>query len=53
MMVAYAYDTIARGNPVGFLGMVHVLEGPASTWPPMLRGAANVARTCQAVRSSI
>ena len=26
-MVAYAYDTIARGNPVGFLGMVYVLEG--------------------------
>jgi pyrroloquinoline quinone (PQQ) biosynthesis protein C len=26
-MVAYAYDTIARGNPVGFFGMVHVLEG--------------------------
>ncbi|MHB1300543.1 MAG: TenA family transcriptional regulator [Burkholderiales bacterium] len=27
LMVAYAYDTIARGNPVGFLGMVLVLEG--------------------------
>jgi pyrroloquinoline quinone (PQQ) biosynthesis protein C len=27
LMVAYAYDTIARGNPVGFLGMVYVLEG--------------------------
>jgi pyrroloquinoline quinone (PQQ) biosynthesis protein C len=27
VMVAYAYDTIARGNPVGFFGMVHVLEG--------------------------
>jgi hypothetical protein len=27
LMVAYAYDTIARGNPLGFLGMVHVLEG--------------------------
>jgi hypothetical protein len=27
LMVAYAYDLIARGNPVGFLGMVHVLEG--------------------------
>lgn len=26
-MVAYAYHTIDRGNPVGFLGMVHVLEG--------------------------
>ncbi|OZI18835.1 biliverdin-producing heme oxygenase [Bordetella genomosp. 9] len=27
VMVAYAYDTIARNNPVGFFGMVHVLEG--------------------------
>lgn len=27
LMVSYAYDTIARGNPVGFFGMVQVLEG--------------------------
>lgn len=27
LMVAYAYDTISRNNPVGFFGMVHVLEG--------------------------
>ncbi len=27
LMVAYAYDTIQRHNPVGFFGMVHVLEG--------------------------
>jgi len=27
LMVAYAYDTIARRNPMGFFGMVHVLEG--------------------------
>lgn len=27
LMVAYAYDSIARGNPVGFFGMVLVLEG--------------------------
>jgi len=27
VMVAYAYDTIARRNPMGFFGMVHVLEG--------------------------
>jgi len=27
LMVAYAYDTINRINPVGFFGMVHVLEG--------------------------
>ena len=27
VMVAYAYDLIARRNPLGFFGMVHVLEG--------------------------
>jgi len=27
LLVAYAYDTIARRNPVGFFGMVFVLEG--------------------------
>lgn len=27
LMVVYAYHTIDRGNPVGFLGMVLVLEG--------------------------
>ena len=27
LMVAYAYDTIQRRNPVGFFGMVQVLEG--------------------------
>lgn len=27
VMVAYAYDTVMRGNPVGFFGMVLVLEG--------------------------
>lgn len=27
LMVAYAYHTIDRCNPVGFFGMVHVLEG--------------------------
>ena len=27
VMVAYAYDLIARRDPIGFLGMVHVLEG--------------------------
>lgn len=26
-MVAYAYDTVMRRNPVGFFGMVYVLEG--------------------------
>ncbi|MBC7941604.1 MAG: iron-containing redox enzyme family protein [Chitinophagaceae bacterium] len=27
VMVAYAYDSIARSNPLAFFGMVHVLEG--------------------------
>lgn len=30
VMVAYAYDTIHRGNPIGFLGMVLVLEGTST-----------------------
>lgn len=30
LMVAYAYHQIDRGNPVGFLGMVHVLEGTST-----------------------
>lgn len=27
LMVAYAYDTVQRINPLGFFGMIHVLEG--------------------------
>lgn len=30
VMVAYAYHTIDRRNPVGFFGMVHVLEGTST-----------------------
>lgn len=30
LMVAYVYDYIARRHPVGFLGMVHVLEGTSA-----------------------
>ena len=30
LMVAYAYHQIDRGNPVGFFGMVHVLEGTST-----------------------
>ncbi|MBY0577781.1 MAG: iron-containing redox enzyme family protein [Burkholderiales bacterium] len=41
LMVAYAYDTIARGNPVGFLGMVLVLEGTS------VQIASNAARAIQ------
>lgn len=31
VMVAYAYDMINRINPLGFFGMVHVLEGTSIT----------------------
>lgn len=31
LMIAYAYDMINRVNPVGFFGMVHVLEGTSVT----------------------
>ncbi|HEC74571.1 MAG TPA: iron-containing redox enzyme family protein, partial [Methylophaga aminisulfidivorans] len=31
MMVSYAYDMVNRINPVGFFGMVHVLEGTSIT----------------------
>lgn len=31
LMIAYAYDTIHRINPLGFFGMVHVLEGTSIT----------------------
>ena len=27
LMISYAYDTLMRGNPVAFFGMVYVLEG--------------------------
>lgn len=31
LMIAYAYDTVQRVNPLGFFGMVHVLEGTSIT----------------------
>ena len=42
LMVAYAYDTIVRKNPVGFLGMVYVLE---HTSTELATGAANTLKT--------
>ena len=44
LMIAYVYDTIARRNPVGFFGMVHVLEGTSTAL------ATNAA---QAIRASL
>jgi len=43
VMVAYAYDTIARGNPLGFFGMVHVLEGTSVSLA--LRAADTIQRS--------
>jgi pyrroloquinoline quinone (PQQ) biosynthesis protein C len=40
-MVAYAYHQVDRGNPVGFFGMVHVLEGTSTAL------ATNAATTIQ------
>lgn len=42
IMVAYAYDLIARKNPVGFLGMVYVLE---HTSTELATGAADTLKT--------
>lgn len=39
IMVAYAYDYIARRNPVGFFGMVHVLEGTSQAIASRAAGA--------------
>ena len=39
LMVAYAYDTIQRLNPVGFFGMVLVLEGTSVTTADLAAGA--------------
>jgi pyrroloquinoline quinone (PQQ) biosynthesis protein C len=41
LMVAYAYDTVMRGNPVGLFGMVYVLEGTS------VRLASNAAEILQ------
>lgn len=42
LMVAYAYDLVGRRNPVGFLGMVFVLEGTSAS---LASQAAEVIRT--------
>jgi pyrroloquinoline quinone (PQQ) biosynthesis protein C len=42
LMVAYVYDYVARVNPAGFLGMVHVLEGTSSALAT--RAAHSIAR---------
>lgn len=44
-MVAYAYDMVFRRNPVGFFGMVHVLEGTSAAIA--LEAAASIAACLQ------
>ena len=39
LMVAYAWDTINRGNPIGFFGMVLVLEGTSVALATQVAGA--------------
>ena len=39
LMVAYAHDTIRRRNPVGFFGMVFVLEGTSAALATRAAGA--------------
>jgi pyrroloquinoline quinone (PQQ) biosynthesis protein C len=39
VMVAYAYHQIDRRNPVGFFGMVHVLEGTSTAVATVAAGA--------------
>ena len=49
LMVSYAWDTIQRVNPMGFFGMVHVLEGTsvqvATTAADRIRDALSLPRT--------
>ena len=51
VMVAYAYDQIQRRNPVGFLGMVYVLEGTSVSLAHHAAGAL-VLRAPDAVRGA-
>jgi pyrroloquinoline quinone (PQQ) biosynthesis protein C len=44
-MVAYAYDMVWRRNPLGFFGMVHVLEGTSAALA--LRAADTIAASLQ------
>jgi pyrroloquinoline quinone (PQQ) biosynthesis protein C len=46
LMVAYAYHQVDRGNPVGFFGMVHVLEGTSTA---LATHAADTMRTALAL----
>ena len=51
LMVAYVHDYIARINPVGMFGMVHVLEGTSSALAT--RAAAAIGRTLALPRGAL
>ena len=50
LMIAYAYDYVSRVNPVGFFGMVFVLEGTstalASNAADAIRSTLNLPKNC-------
>lgn len=50
LMVSYAYDTIQRANPVGFFGMVQVLEGTSIALAT--RAAESLQRTLHLPKST-
>jgi len=50
VMVAYAHDVITRGNPIGFFGMVFVLEGTSAQLAT--RAAEVIGRQLQLPRSA-
>jgi pyrroloquinoline quinone (PQQ) biosynthesis protein C len=56
VMVAYAYDVVMRRNPVGFFGMVYVLEGTsvslATNAASVLQGALDLPPTAFSYLSS-
>ncbi len=56
LMVAYAYDTINRGNPIAFFGMVLVLEGTsiqlATHAADAILGSLNLPKTAFSYLSS-
>ena len=47
LMVSYAWDTVRRSNPVGFFGMVYVLEGTSAA---LATQAANKMQEALALR---
>ncbi len=43
LMVSYAYDLVQRVNPIGFFGMVHVLEGSSVSTADMAAASIQTA----------